>query len=138
MSSVAPLAATELTRTEQESVERRAVFSSDLSVLSEIYQPDINLSVWNREINPELKGEAEALIALDPSFEKSLGMRADEAPAALQNFFRNTNMMRCVRTWLGLLTRFHTCLISEALAFGWLFSIKPCVQNFTSIRFLVA
>ena len=102
MSSVALLAATELTRTEQESVERRAVFSSDLSVLSEIYQPDINLSVWNREIDPALQVEAEALIALDPSFEKSLGMRADEAPAALQNFFpkHQYDALRADMAWL--------------------------------------
>jgi len=87
VSSAAPLAATELAKTDQESLERRTVFGSDLSVLSEIYQPDVNLSVWNREIDQELKGEAEALIASDPNFQKSLGMRADEAPAALQNFF---------------------------------------------------
>ena len=138
MSSAAPLAATELAKTDQESVERRAVFGSDLSVLSEIYQPDVNLSVWNREINPELRGEAEALIASDPNFQKSLGMRADDVPAALQSFFQNSNMMRCVRTWPGLLMRFHIFLISEPLAFDWLFLIAPCVQNSMSIRFLVA
>ena len=102
MSSAAPLAATEVTKTRQESVERRAVFGSDLSVLSEIYQPDVNLSVWNREIDPELKGEAEALISSDPSFQKSLGMRADEAPTALQNFFpkQQYDALRTDMAWL--------------------------------------
>ena len=102
MSSAAPLAATELLKTDQESVERRAVFGSDLSILSEIYQSDVNLSVWNREIDPELKGEAEALIASDPSFQKSLGMRADEAPAALQNFFpkQTYDALRADMAWL--------------------------------------
>ena len=87
MSSAEPLAALELAKTEQESVERRAVFGSDLSVLSEIYQPDVNLSVWNREIDPEVQVEAEALIASNPSFNKSLGIRAHEAPAAMEHLF---------------------------------------------------
>ena len=102
MSSSAPLAATEFAKTDQESVERRAVFGSDLSVLSEIYQPDVNLSVWNREIDPELKGEAEALIASHPNFQKSLGMRADEAPAALQSFFpkQQYDALRADMAWL--------------------------------------
>ena len=102
MSSAVPLVATELTKTDQESVERRALFGSDLSVLSEIYQPDVNLSVWNREIDPDLKGEAEALIASDPTFQKSLGMRADEAPAALQSFFpkRQYDALRADMAWL--------------------------------------
>ena len=60
MSTAAPLAPADLTITEQKSVARRAVFGSDLSILSEIYQPAVNLSVWNREIDPALKGEAEA------------------------------------------------------------------------------
>ena len=68
-STAAPLAPADLTITEQESVARGG-FGSDLSILSEIYQPDVNLSVWNREIDPALKGEAEALIASDPSFQK--------------------------------------------------------------------
>ena len=91
MSTAVPVAAAELVTNEHKSVERRSVFGSDLSVLSEIYQPDVNLSVWNREIGPALRGEAEALIASDPSFQKSLSMRADEAPAALQNFFPKQN-----------------------------------------------
>ena len=102
MSTAVPLAPADLTKTDQESVERRAVFDSDLSILSEIYQPDVNLSVWNREIDPELKGEAEALIASDPSFQKSLRMRADEAPAALQNLFpkQKYDALRADIAWL--------------------------------------
>ena len=102
MSAAAPLATADLTTTKQELGARRAVFDSDLSVLSEIYQPDVNLSVWNREIYPALKGEAEALIASDPSFQKSLGMRADEAPTALQNFFPKQNYaaLRADIAWL--------------------------------------
>ena len=117
MSAAAPLATADLTTTKQELGARRAVFDSDLSVLSEIYQPDVNLSVWNREIYPALKGEAEALIASDPSFQKSLGMRADEAPTALQNFFQSKIMLRCVRTLLGLSKHFLTYLISVKSVF---------------------
>ena len=92
MSTAASLAPADLTTSEQESIVRRAAFGSDLSILSEIYQPDVNLSVWNRAIDPALKSEAEALIASDPSFQKSLGIRANEAPAALQNFFSKTKL----------------------------------------------
>lgn len=102
MSTAAPLAPADLTTTDQESLGRRAAFGSDLSVLSKIYQPDVNLSVWNREIDAELKGEAEALIASDPNFQKSLGMRADEAPAALQSFFpkQQYDALRADMAWL--------------------------------------
>ena len=102
MSTAAPLAPSDLITNERELGARRAVFDSDLSVLSEIYQPDVNLSVWNREIYPALKGEAEALIASNPSFQKSLGMRADEAPTALQNFFPKQNYaaLRADIAWL--------------------------------------
>ena len=102
MSTGVPLAPADLTKTEQASVERRAVFGSDLSVLSEIYQPDVNLSVWNREIDTALKGEVEALIASDPSFQKSLRMRADEVPAALQNLFpkQKYDALRADIAWL--------------------------------------
>ena len=65
MSTAASLAPADLTTSEQESIARRAAFGSDLSILSEIYQPDVNLSVWNRAIDPALKSEAEALIASD-------------------------------------------------------------------------
>ena len=84
MSSVAPLEAASFKKTEHESVERRAVFGSDVSVLSEIYQPDVNLSVWNRAIDPEVRVEADALVASDPSIQKSMVIRADEAPVSLQ------------------------------------------------------
>jgi hypothetical protein len=102
VSTAAPLAPADLTTTDQESLGRRAAFGSDLSVLSKIYQPDVNLSVWNREIDAELKGEAEALIASDPNFQKSLGMRADEAPAALQSFFpkQQYDALRADMAWL--------------------------------------
>ena len=102
MSTAASLAPADLTTSEQESIVRRAAFGSDLSILSEIYQPDVNLSVWNRAIDPALKSEAEALIASDPSFQKSLGIRADEAPAALQNFFpkQNYDALRADILWL--------------------------------------
>ncbi len=102
MSTAASLAPADLTKSEQESIARRAAFGSDLSILSEIYQPDVNLSVWNRAIDPALKCEAEALIASDPSFQKSLGMRADQAPAALQNFFpkQNYDALRADILWL--------------------------------------
>ena len=118
MISAAPLAATELVKIEQESAERRAVFDSDLSVLSDIYQPDVNLSVWNREIDPELKGEAEALMKSNPSFQKSLGVRGYEAHAALKFFFQIKDMVRCAPTWPGLSMHFPTCLISVKSAFG--------------------
>ena len=106
MISAAPLAATELVKIEQESAERRAVFDSDLSVLSDIYQPDVNLSVWNREIDPELKGEAEALMKSNPSFQKSLGVRGYEAHAALKFFSPNQRYGALRADMAGLIDAF--------------------------------
>ena len=102
MSTAAPLAPSDLITNERELVARRAAFGPDLSILSEIYQPEVNLSVWNREVDPALEGEADALVASYPSFQKSLGMRADEAPAALQNFFpkQNYDGLRADIAWL--------------------------------------
>ena len=74
MSTAAPLAPSDLITNERELVARRAAFGPDLSILSEIYQPEVNLSVWNREVDPALEGEADALVASYPSFQKSLGM----------------------------------------------------------------
>ena len=112
MSTAASLAPADLTTSEQEST-RGARLLPDLSILSEIYQPDVNLSVWNRAIDPALKSEAEALIASDPSFQKSLGIRADEATAALE-FFSKTKYDALRGDILGLSMHFLTYSISRS------------------------
>lgn len=70
--------------TEATEKKRRAVVGESPTVLSEIYQEDVNISVWERKQSPELQKAVSDFLQLNPTFEKSMTVSAEEVRAELQ------------------------------------------------------
>ncbi len=51
---------------------RRTVIGDDVSCLPEIYQDDVNMTVWNRTLDPLLRASVTHLVMTDPGFQVSL------------------------------------------------------------------
>lgn len=64
--------------------ERRAVFGSDAPVLSSIYDDDVNLTVWNREVSEEVAAAADQLVTADRGFQLSLMTSPETVAASLR------------------------------------------------------
>ncbi|NRA42703.1 MAG: DUF1826 domain-containing protein [Pseudomonadales bacterium] len=67
----------------QQVQQRRAVFADELVVLSDIYQDDVNLACWQRQLASALKLQVKAFTAVKPNFKLSLTVSPERAESAL-------------------------------------------------------
>lgn len=69
--------------------ERRIVFGSDAPVLSRIYDDDVNLTIWNRELSAEIIAAADHLVRADRSFQLSLTTSPQTVAVSLRQALPN-------------------------------------------------
>ena len=62
---------------------RQAIQSDSAGVLADIYQDDINLAIWQRNLSPEISDAAKHLLASDHTFRISTSVTPDDTYEAL-------------------------------------------------------
>ena len=65
-----------------------SVASQDLSILTEIYDPTVNLSIWRREPDPVCRAESARLLVTDPGLQLSLMTSPETVEESLRSALR--------------------------------------------------
>lgn len=65
-----------------------SVASQDLSMLTEIYDPTVNLAIWRREPDPACRAESASLLETDPGLQLSLMTSPETVEASLRSALR--------------------------------------------------
>lgn len=62
---------------------RKSIQSSDIDVLTDIYRDDINIAIWQREIDEDTKLSIKDFLSSNPSFQKVMTVSSQNVYSAL-------------------------------------------------------
>ena len=66
---------------------RRAAHGKDVSVLTDIYQDETNMAIWQRDLTASLKRAVDDFLTSNPSFQSSMTVTPEEARSSLSELF---------------------------------------------------
>lgn len=64
---------------------RRASQGSEPTVLTDIYQADVNIAIWQRQLSPSLQKEVSAFLLLNPTFQTAMTVSSEGIYKSLAN-----------------------------------------------------
>ncbi|MCG7532491.1 DUF1826 domain-containing protein [Psychrobium sp. MM17-31] len=90
--------------------------SDEPSVLADIYQASVNISVWQRDLSEELNHEIHDFITNHPKASASLAMTPDNAIEVLSKDFETKNMGAELHQDIAQLVDMFCCLFEQKRA----------------------
>ncbi|RJG47786.1 DUF1826 domain-containing protein [Motilimonas pumila] len=86
----APIAPAAINSIQQTIKQRRASSGIDPATLTDIYQEDVNMAIWQRTLPPSLTATVAAFVASQPHFQASMTVSPSTALGSIQEAFSDS------------------------------------------------